>query len=296
MSHREDNIASCLTGAGFFFLFCAAMLILGVLPFLASPFAAQYRTEGRRWRGDDLDPFRRAVVFMHTHVLAITSVVGFCIVAGGSLVIVGRKIVPPNPAPKVERESWPESEAAQTRETPDKVLAVSLYGRRFVVPDIAAAIVCAAMSFVSLSFSGIVCGMGMGGFFFFLMLTLHHASCRTILSLRGASLILRQENMFLSRDRAFESVDDVFLAKPVRGHGIMAISIDSVRKEVELYHARPRVNGLCVSSGGRMIHLLLPLPLESLLAVAESLRKVIRDGNFGTTEEGGQQPLPRMKQ
>lgn len=295
MTDKREAVASYLNHAGFILLFCAGMMVLAVLPFTASPFAAKYRTEGRQWEANDDDPFRRAVVFLHTHASAVASVFAFCVVAGGCLVITGRRLFPVSSTTAAEREPQLASEPEESRELPERVVVNVAHGRSYVPLDIAAAISSSAMciaSIVSRSPSGILCGFGMGGFILFVMLALHHASCRTILLLQGKKLVVRQKNAFLSNDRKFDVVDDVYLAKSFRGHGVMPVSIDSVRQEYQLYHTDPRVNGLCVSSSGRMKHVLLPLPFENLLTVAEAVLKFSNEARIDKPKGSTQQTSP----
>ena len=276
MKSWRETIACFLIGSGVFLLFLGIILVLGILPFVASPFASQYREGGRSWKPDDPHALKRAVVFFDTHGAAAVQIVGACLAGGVLSVIAGRKLLPQ------ERRVLPKTEKVSAFEVPpptppkntEELVASIPPQRKRALLDFAGAIGCCAVCAVVMTAeypSIILTGLTAGGAFLCIMLALHHATCRTTVLRAGQSVILRKKNALWSDEISVDRFDGICLAKVIKGQGIVPLSLDTARKTLGRAAALPRVNGLYLSSNGTMVHLPISLHATELLTISESL-------------------------
>ena len=157
-------------------------------------------------------------------------------------------------------------------ESADVLLTVRA-SRKRVAPCLAVSVLCLAATcwvFFSSKPSFVVFWFVAAGFST-LMLALHDATMKHTVIVHDDALIFRRTNILSTKQDRFEEVEDISLAKPEGGEGAVPVAISKVQQEYASFHTHPRVNGLCISSGGRMRHIPLKLPFEELLSLAATL-------------------------
>lgn len=115
-----------------------------------------------------------------------------------------------------------------------------------------------------------------GAGFLFAIQGIVQGSGRTTLVRRGTSLYLCHKNLLWRNMDTFDDVREVHLAKSVRGHGVVPLALDNVRKTLKAGRTPRNVKGLSVSTDGRTRSVRIRASTAELVRVAESVNAALR--------------------
>ena len=119
---------------------------------------------------------------------------------------------------------------------------------------------------------------GMAGGWALIAMALHEGSLRITVELLDDAVKVTRSSLLWTTDHVFTNIKDVTLARRVRGHGARPLSPERVRRDYEDYVGpKAGINGLFISSGARAQHVDLHMPLPSLLALTDVIRRHAED-------------------